>query len=184
MGEEGAKAVEELLKSASRPGSSLLASIVGVATSPSSVPRRSSPSYRVRSIVSGARLLLQQSFGVLALLRARLLSFGMVIAMGFLLLVSLVIGAALSALDKWSGAMIPGSAVLLSLLNIAFGFVVTTLLFAMAYRILPRVKVAWADVWIGATVTAVLFTIGKYLIGLYLGGGRGSARDSAPPGRW
>jgi len=168
VGEEGAKAVEDLLKSASRPGSSLLASIVGVATlligATSVFAELQSSLDRIWRAPAP-----QQSFGVLALLRARLLSFGMVIAMGFLLLVSLVIGAALSALDKWSGAMIPGSAVLLSLLNIAFGFVVTTLLFATAYRILPRVKVAWADVWIGATVTAVLFTIGKYLIGLYLG---------------
>jgi membrane protein len=112
---------------------------------------------------------LPQSSGVLVLLRARVLSFGMVVAMGFLLLVSLVIGAALSALNKWGGTMIPGGVTFLSVLNLAFGFGVTTLLFAMAYRILPRVKVAWADVWIGATVTAALFTIGKYLIGLYLG---------------
>ena len=168
VGEEGARAVEELLKSASRPGSSLLAAIVGFATlligATSVFAELQSSLDRIWRVPAP-----QQSFGVLALLRARLLSFGMVIAMGFLLLVSLVIGAALSALDKWSGAMIPGSAVLLSLLNIAFGFVVTTLLFAMAYRILPRVRVAWADVWIGAIVTAALFTIGKYLIGLYLG---------------
>jgi membrane protein len=168
VGEEGAKAVEELLKSASRPGSSLLASIVGFATlligATSVFAELQSSLDRIWRVPAP-----QQSFGVLALLRARLLSFGMVVAMGFLLLVSLVIGAALSALDKWSGAMIPGSAVLLSLLNIAFGFVVTTLLFAVAYRILPRVKVAWADVWIGAVVTSALFTIGKYLIGLYLG---------------
>ena len=59
--------------------------------------------------------------------------------------------------------------VILQSLNLAFGFGVTTLLFAMAYRILPRARIAWSDVWVGATVTAVLFTIGKYLVGLYLG---------------
>jgi membrane protein len=97
------------------------------------------------------------------------LSFGMVIAMGFLLLVSLVFGAALSALGKWGGTLFPGAVVLLQILNLTVGFGVTVALFATAYRLLPRVRIAWSDVWTGAVATAALFTLGKYLIGLYLG---------------
>lgn len=168
VGAEGAKAVEELLKSASRPTSSVLASIVGLAAlllgATSVFAELQSSLDRIWRAPA-----LQQASGVLALLRARLLSFGMVIAMGFLLLVSLVIGAALAALHKWSETMLPAGLVVLNLLNLAVGFGVTTLLFAAAYRILPRARVAWADVWIGAVVTAALFSVGKYLIGLYLG---------------
>ncbi len=100
--------------------------------------------------------------GVISLLRSRMLSFGMVVAMGFLLLVSLVIGAALSALGQWGGTMIAGSADMLQVLNTVVTFGITTLLFATAYRILPRVRIAWSDVWMGAVVTAILFTLGKY----------------------
>jgi membrane protein len=168
VGTEGAKAVEELLKSASRPTSSVLASIIGLAAlllgATSVFAELQSSLDRIWRAPA-----LQQPSGVLALLRARLLSFGMVLAMGFLLLVSLVIGAALAALHKWSETMLPGGLVVLNLLNLAVGFGVTTLLFAAAYRILPRARVAWADVWIGAAVTAALFSVGKYLIGLYLG---------------
>jgi membrane protein len=168
VGEEGAKTVEELLTSASRPTSGLLASIIGLATllvgATSVFAELQSALDRIWRAPA-----VQHTSTALALLRARVLSFGMVIAMGFLLLVSLVIGAALSALSKWGGTIFPGGVVVLQLLNLAVGFGVTTLLFAMAYRILPRVKIAWSDVRIGAIVTAALFTIGKYLIGLYLG---------------
>ena len=102
-------------------------------------------------------------------MRARLLSFGMVVTMGLLLLVSLVVGAALSALNNWGASFFPAGLLVLQALNLTVGFGVTTLLFAVAYRILPRARIAWADVWIGAAVTALLFTFGKYLIGLYLG---------------
>jgi membrane protein len=87
--------------------------------------------------------------------------------MGFLMLVSLLIGAALSALGQWSAPMI--AAGILQVLNVAVTFAVTTLVFASAYRILPRVKIDWSDVWTGALVTALLFTVGKYLISVYIG---------------
>jgi membrane protein len=168
VGEQGAKAVEGLLKSASHPTSSVLASILGLATlfvgATSVFAELQSALDRIWRAPA-----LQQSSGVWALLRSRVLSFGMVVAMGFLLLVSLAVGAALSALGKWGDTYFPASLVALQALNLVIGFGVTTLLFAMAYRILPRVRIEWGDVWVGASVTAALFTIGKYLIGLYLG---------------
>jgi membrane protein len=101
------------------------------------------------------------------MLHARLLTFGMVLAIGFLLLVSLVLSAAISALsDAWLGG---GSALPVRSLEFAVSFLVLTGLFAMIYKLLPSTRIAWADVWVGAAVTSVLFWLGKYLIGLYIG---------------
>jgi membrane protein len=93
----------------------------------------------------------------------------MIAAIGFLLLASLVVSAILAALGKWWGAFFPGWEVLLQGINFVLSFAIITGLFALIYKILPSVKIAWHDVWIGAAVTALLFTIGKSLIGLYLG---------------
>lgn len=107
--------------------------------------------------------------GLWALLRSRLLSFGLILGIGFLMMVSLVLSAALSALGKWWGAWFGHWILLAELLNIAISFALVTTMFAMIYKIMPRVKVDWSDVWIGAVATAALFTVGKYLIGLYIG---------------
>lgn len=107
--------------------------------------------------------------GIWGLVRNRLLSFGMVLAIGFLLLVSLMVSAGLSAVSGVFGELLPGWDIAWRLLNTAFSFGVITLLFAMIYKVLPDVKIAWGDVWTGAVITALLFTIGKALIGLYIG---------------
>jgi membrane protein len=107
--------------------------------------------------------------GVMGLLRDRLLSFAMLIAIGFLLMVSLVMSAATSALSGFLGSHVPGLNYLAQTLNIVLSLAIVTALFAMVFKVLPDVKLAWRDVWIGAVATGVLFTIGKYLIGLYLG---------------
>ena len=168
IGDQGAKAIENLLASARHPGSSVLASVVGLVTliiGATSVFAELQISLdRIWRAPS-----LTQPTGLLSLVRARLLTFGMVIAIGFLLLVSLAVGAAISAIGAWGQSQFPASLVVLQALNLTVSFAVTWVLFAMAYRILPRVRIAWSDVWIGALVTAALFTVGKYLIGLYLG---------------
>ncbi|MGB7085814.1 MAG: YihY/virulence factor BrkB family protein, partial [Phormidesmis sp.] len=107
--------------------------------------------------------------GIWKLIRDRLLSFGMVLVIGFLLLVSLLLSAALSAVNGLFGDVLPGWEIGWQLLNAAISFGVITLLFALIYKILPDAKISWSDVWIGAAITALLFTIGKALIGLYLG---------------
>jgi membrane protein len=106
---------------------------------------------------------------VLALLRARLLSFGIVLVLAFLLLVSLVVSAAMAFLEKyWVGRW--GEAVAaLGALSSMLSFLVIACLFAVIYKMLPEVKLGWKDVWIGALGTAALFTVGKHLIGVYLG---------------
>jgi membrane protein len=168
VGTQGARAIQDLLANASKPGSSLIASLVGLVMLVIGATSVFAELQVALDRIWRAPALRQPS-GVIGLLRSRLLSFGMVIALGFLLLVSLLIGAGLSALDHWSTSRIGDGANILQILNEAVSFGITTLLFAAAYRILPRVRIAWSDVWVGAMVTAVLFTLGKYLIGVYIG---------------
>jgi uncharacterized BrkB/YihY/UPF0761 family membrane protein len=101
------------------------------------------------------------------LLRSRLLSLGMILGMAFLLMVSLMLDSFMQVLGKLWGTgplQVVGQA-----LNMAIGFAITTTIFAMIYKLLPRARVAWHDVWVGAIVTAALFTLGKFLISLYIG---------------
>ena len=108
---------------------------------------------------------------VMSLLWKRATSFGMILAVGFLLLVSLVMSALLSAFESQIDQLIPSDGVRMVMwaANSLLSFGMITLLFAMIYKILPDAKIAWRDVWFGAVVTAALFVAGKYLIGLYLG---------------
>jgi membrane protein len=103
------------------------------------------------------------------LLRTRLLSFGMILGIAFLLMVSLVLGAVISALGKWWGGVFGDWEVLAQAVNALVGFFLVTGVFAMIYKLMPRVQVRWHDVWLGALVTSALFTVGKFLIGLYIG---------------
>jgi membrane protein len=101
----------------------------------------------------------------------RLFSFGMILSVAFLLLVSLILSAALSAFGGALGNMLPEgvSTTLLQIVNLIISFVVITALFAAIFKVLPDAKVGWGDVWVGAAVTALLFVVGKFLIGFYLG---------------
>jgi membrane protein len=167
MGHQGAQAVQGLLESVNKPAESVTATLVGV----------------ILLLIGATSVFaeLQDSFdriwrapkrnkdGIWSLLRARLLSFGMIMGIGFLLMVSLVVSAALAGLGKLWGPLFADWEFLASFINVIFSFAFTTTVFAMIYKIMPRVNVDWADVWIGAVVTALLFTVGKFLIGLYIG---------------
>lgn len=107
--------------------------------------------------------------GVWGMLRQRFFSFSMVLGVAFLLLVSLVLSAALSGLGKFLEGTLPGGEVVWQVLNFAVSIGVITTLFALLFKVVPDAKVQWRDVWMGAAVTAVLFTIGKLALGLYLG---------------
>jgi membrane protein len=168
IGREGAIAVEGLVDSVRLSGQTILASIIGAVTlfigATSVFAELQSALDRIWRAPAA-----QPSTGPWSLVRARLLAFGLIVSIGFLLLVSLVISAGLSAFGKWWGAFFPGWEIVLQIVNIAVSLVITTILFALVYRILPRVRVSWQDVIVGAAVTAALFTVGKFLIGLYLG---------------
>ena len=102
-------------------------------------------------------------------IRTRLLSFGMILVLGFLLLVSLVVSAALSVLERIAHGYWENTAVLLTVLNYVISFCVIAAMFAVIYKMLPRIKLSWRDVVIGSLGTAALFTLGKYAIGAYIG---------------
>ena len=168
MGDEGARVVQQLLESVSRPEQGLIGTVVGLVT-----------------LLIGATTVfgeLQDDLdriwhaparkaggGLFKLLRSRLLSFGMILGIGFLLMVSLLASAAISALGKWWGPILGSWEALARVIDIGVGLALTTAVFAMIYKIMPRVHIHWHDVWIGAAVTALLFSIGKVLIGLYIG---------------
>lgn len=107
--------------------------------------------------------------GILGYFRSQLLSFTAVLGTGFLLLVSLVLSAVLAALGGYLTSIAPGLDVILQIVNTIISFGVVTLLFAMIYKILPDAEIQWRDVWVGAVITSLLFVVGKFLIGLYLG---------------
>src|SRR5437762_3229835 len=164
IGADGAKAVESVLQAADRPAQGILAAIVGVftlllgaATVFGELQNALDRIWRAPARAS--------SKGWWTLLRTRLLSFGMILGIAFLLTVSLVLSAAIAALGKWWGP----AAIVLHALETTLSFGLTTVLFALIYKFIPRVHVGWHDVWVGAAVTAVLFAVGKLLIGLYLG---------------
>ena len=107
--------------------------------------------------------------GLWRLVTERMLSFGMILGVGFLLIVSLVLSAAIAAFGEWWGTALSYQAIVLEAINFVLSLGVITLAFALIYKLIPRVSVEWHDVWIGAAVTALLFTLGKSLIGFYLG---------------
>ena len=167
VGEEGGKAVRAMLEGASQRGSDGIATALGLVT------------FFLGS--TGAFLELQTALnaiwrvkpkpdaGIKDMLLQRLLSFGLVVGVGFVLLVSLLVSAALSALNTYVGALVPQIAEVWQGINTLVSLGVVTLLFAMIYQFLPDVDLRLRHVWVGALVTAGLFNIGKYLIGLYLG---------------
>ncbi len=167
LGEAGAKAVEGLLAGVTHRSTGLVASIVGGATlvlgATSVFGELQSDLDRIWHAPPVRR------YTFWTLLRSRLLTFGMVLAVGFLLLVSLVVSTALAAIGKWWGTLFGGWALTLQVLNFSISFLVITVLFALMYKVLPSVHVSWRDVWVGAGATSLLFTLGKSAIGLYIG---------------
>jgi membrane protein len=107
--------------------------------------------------------------GLWQAVRDRLLSFGLVLCVGFLLLVSLVISASLQAFGGWLGTVMANWETVVLVLDFVLGFLIATLLFALIYKFVPRERIAWSDVWVGAVVTASLFTVGKLIIVTYFG---------------
>lgn len=167
VGQQGAQAIETALANANQPQLGSIASIISVVV--------------LLIGASGVFAQLQEALntvwnvkakpdgGIWQFIRKRLLSFAMVLAIGFLLLVSLILSAILSGISKLEINLIPGLSPLWQLLNVAISFGLITLLFALIYKYLPDVKIRWKDVWVGAIITALLFTLGKFLIGIYLG---------------
>lgn len=178
VGKDGAALVRTMIQGASDTQSGLVATGIGVATLLFGATGVFSQLHQALNKVWGVEE--ESGQGVWWFIRQRLLAFTMILAIGFLLLVSLIISAMLSALDQVLTGMLPDLLPLLRLASFVFSLGVITLLFAMIYKFLPNARIAWRDVWVGAGVTAVLFTIGKTLIGIYLGNASiGSAYGAA-----
>jgi membrane protein len=167
LGPEAAVAVEEILANASRPGAGLVATAIGIVTLLFGALGFFAQLQDALNTVWGLEPKPGQS--IIAVIRSRVISFAMVLGVGFLLLVSLVLSAFVGAASGWLGERIALPDGILQGLNFVIGFVVTTLLFAMIYKVLPDARIRWRDVAIGALITSLLFTIGRLLIGLYLG---------------
>ena len=167
VGRDAAQSIEMMIGSTRSPAPSIIAAVAGLVT--------------LLLGASGVFGQLQDALNViwnapprpaptiLQVIRQRFLSFAMVLGTGFLLLVSLVLSAALAALNDSLGRLMATSAPVLQVIQFLISFAVITLMFALIFKLLPDVRIAWSDVWIGAAATSLLFTIGKSLIGLYLG---------------
>jgi membrane protein len=167
VGDTAATAVESVLKSASQPGQGVIAAAVGIVTL---LIGASAVFGELQSALDRIwKVEVKKKGGLRALIFKRLLSFGMVLGLGFMLLVSLILSAALAAFAKWWSGMLGGWTIVLEVLNFLVSFGVITGLFAMIYKFMPSTRIPWRDVWVGAIVTALLFTIGKSAIGIYLG---------------
>ena len=167
VGPQAAPAIEGFLANAHKPSTGVISTVVGAAV--------------LLMGASGVFGELQDSLntiwevapkpgrGIWGMIRDRFFSFTMVVGVGFLLLVSLVVSAGLAVVGNVMSSNLPGGEALWRVVNFAVAFGVVTALFALIYKVVPDVNVRWSDVWVGAAVTALLFTLGKIGIGLYLG---------------
>ena len=167
VGNEGAIAIEALILKASEPHQSRLATIISVgllvfgATGVFAELKDS-----LDTIWEVKR---KPGIGLWTIAKTQLLAFAVVIGTGFLLLVSLLLTALLTAFTQWPGQWLPGTVWTAYVLDMLVSFLVITFLFALIFKLLPDVTVSWKDVWIGAIFTAVLCMFGKFLIGMYIG---------------
>ena len=168
VGRESAEAVQAMIQSASnRPESGMLSSLIGGIVLLFGAGGVVGQLQTSLNTIWGVKA--QSDSGVHEFIRRRFISFAMVLAVGFLLLVSLTISALISGVAQFMGALIGEAALIAHVLDILLSFGFITLLFATIYKLLPDVEIQWNDVLTGAAMTSVLFTIGKSLIGLYLG---------------
>jgi membrane protein len=180
VGEEGARTIEQMLAAAAaEPAEGIVAAaigvvvlIVGATTVLGELQNALDRIWRAPALV--------KTGGLRGFARSRVLSITMILGIAFLLVISLAVSAALAALGKWWGEWFGAWELLAHVLDLVLSFGFMTVLFALIYKIIPRVHIRWHDVWVGAAVTALLFSVGKILIGLYLGksdiaGGFGAA---------
>jgi len=168
VGADGAQAIQGLVSSAREPTEGLVATglsiallVVGATTVFAEIQ---SALDRIWHVPEKAK-----PSGLWGLLRARFLSFGLIMGLAFMLMASLTVSAAMAAIGTYFSSLLPGWDVVLFVVNIGISLAVETVLFAMIFKFMPSTKIAWSDVWVGAIVTGVLFELGKVLIGLYVG---------------
>lgn len=167
MGSGGGDAVKSLLASAQKPSSGVFASIVSFIVLLFGASGVFTELHDALNLIWDATP--KASSGLMGLIKDRLFSFGMVLSVGFVLLVFLFVSAALAFVGKFFGQVVPMPDAVLQIANFILSFVVITFLFALMFKFVPAVKISWRNVIVGAIGTSLLFTIGKFLLGLYLG---------------
>lgn len=167
VGHQTAAAIKDMIQRADQPSTGLFATGLAVATLLLGASGVFGQLQDALNTVWGVEP--KEGRGVWGFIKDRFLSFVAVLGTGFLLLVSLILNSALAAFGTWFGELLPLPEGVLELMNFALSFVIITGLFALIFKVLPDAKVAWRDVWVGAGLTAALFTIGKFALGLYLG---------------
>ncbi|MEO8029712.1 MAG: YihY/virulence factor BrkB family protein [Gemmatimonadota bacterium] len=168
IGKDGAQTVQAMLEAAGKSSPQLIVTIIGIVTF---VLGATGAFLELQSDLDAIWCVKPKNRGSVLreLLIQRLISIGLVLGFAFVLLTALVLSAALAAISSFVGTSFPGAAEFWTTADLAASLGVISLLFAMIYKVMPDVDLAWRDVWFGAVVTAVLFTIGKSVIGLYLG---------------
>jgi membrane protein len=175
VGSDGAAVVITMLDSVNQPAQSLTATIVGITLvfigATTVFGELQNALDRIWNVTQSDEKRIEVSYAVSlwALVRARILSFGMILGIGFILMVSLALSAGISALNHWWTPTFSHWTRFMEIADMAFSFVVITGLFAVIFKTLPRVHVRWDEVFIGAVITALLFSVGKWLIGIYIG---------------
>jgi membrane protein len=167
MGPDAARAVQTMIQSAHKPAHQAIASIIGLFLLFLGATGVFNEMQDALNEIWGIDT--TKKSGIWSMLKTRFLSFGMVLGIGFLLLVSLLLSAALSAVAKYISGFLPVPPAVLHIADLLFSVFFITVLFAMIFKVLPDAKIPWSDVWVGAAMTAILFTIGKFLIGFYIG---------------
>lgn len=167
IGDSGAQVIEAILQNSSQAGKSIWATIISVVTL---LLGASGVFGELHSTLNAIwEVQARPGRGLLGTIKDRFFSFTMVLGVGFLLLVSLVVSAGLAAVNEFVTGALPGLVILAQGINFLVSFGIITVLFALVFKVVPDVKIAWRDVWVGALVTAFLFTVGKLAIGFYLG---------------
>jgi membrane protein len=166
LGSKGAAEIQTLIQASSDTSKSILATVVGVITLLIGASGVFGQLKDALNSIWGVQL--KPGAGIISSVKEYLLSFSMVLGVGFLLIISLLLSAVLQSVNSFVTGYLPVPS-FVGPLTAAGGFVVVLLLFALIFKVLSDIEIGWEDVWIGATVTAILFTLGKFLIGLYLG---------------
>ena len=169
--------VEQIARQVSTPAKSALGGIIGIALAVFGATGVFGQLQNALNTIWGVKA--KPGAGIWGFIRSRFLSFALLAGIGFLLLVSLVIEAVIKGFSHYLQSVVPGALTIIVPVYLAFDFVVITAVFAMIFKILPNATIRWRDVWIGSVMTALLFLIGKWALGIYLGSGTAASAYGA-----
>jgi membrane protein len=177
LDKSGVQVVSDIAKEAAKPGTSTVATIVGIALALFGASGVFGQLQDALNTIWGVKA--KPGGGITSFLRARFISFAMLGGVFFLLLVSLTIEAVLKGFSHYVQAALPGGLAIAISVYLIFDFAVVVLLFAMIFKFLPDAEIQWRDVWIGAAMTAIFFGVGKWALGFYLGSGAAASAYGA-----